>query len=141
MPSGVRSLKDLIQYIKDDPRESPPYYDTCTTFESALARPGLNSEEYLESKERLDRSKEYIETELQKHSCQAFVMLSAVTSIWSDAGWPQVTVPMGFLGSDTTITSAQVTDKHGNTVDAPLKLFNTHPNQYVGARYLLGHFS
>lgn len=129
VPSGVQNLRDLIRYTKEDPRESPAFYDSCSTFESALSRPGLKSPSYLDAKARLDRSRELIDVELRKHSAHGIVVLSAGSKLLGHAGLPQVTVPLGFLSESVPIVPAVVTNRMGETRDAPLRLLQTHPNQ------------
>lgn len=77
----------------------------------------------------MDRSQGLIDAELKKHSAQAYVILSQTTHIWSNAGWPQVTVPLCFLGPDTPAIPAKIKDKDGKEIDNPYGLIRTYPNQ------------
>lgn len=129
VPSGVRDLKELIRYTKEDPRESSLLYDTCTRFESALARPGLGSPEYAEAKQLLDRSKSLICAELKEHGAHALVIMSLSANMWSHAGWPEVTVPLGYFGNDEPLIPCQIVTKTGETVDCPFEVWKSHPNR------------
>lgn len=125
----MRNLKDLIRHTKDDPRESPAFYNSCTLFESALARPGIESEEYKEALKVTARCKDLIMAELDKHNAHAVVMLYGRSKHWSPAGWPQVTVPLGYLPEYAAIVADSGTDASGQTFEVPSKPLKSHPNR------------
>lgn len=129
VPSGVRNLKDLIRYTKEDPRESPHLYDTCRRFESALDSPALSSPKYLQAKELLDQSKSLICAELQAHGAQSIILMGDTLHMWSHAGWPLITVPLGFLSEDASLISCRIKTKTGQEVDCPFELWQSHPNR------------
>lgn len=131
VPSGIQTLKDLVRYTKEDPRESPFAHDSCKLFEAALARDGPGSEQYLRAKAVIERSRTLIELELDRHDAAAMVLFYGVSAMWGRAGCPQVTVPLGCVGPDEAVTLCTVKDKEGGRMDNPLGLLETYPNRYV----------
>lgn len=69
-----------------------------------------------------------IDQELSKHNAHAFVVLSVCHGIWGDAGYPQITVPLGYLGDKTPIWQAKFKPADGKEVDLPYPLHVMHPN-------------
>lgn len=67
--------------------------------------------------------------ELDKHNVHAVVMLYGRSKHWSPAGWPQVTVPLGYLPEDAAIVADTGTDACGQTFEVPSKPLKSHPNR------------
>jgi amidase len=144
IPSGIQDLKDIAQYTRDDPRESPELYDACQRWDAALARHGVDSDEYRRAKGHTDQAGGLIKEELKLHNAQAMVMLSSVSRscrMWSDAGYPQITIPLGYTMASTPLRQSTIVTRDGQEVDCPWPLYSTYPNMYVpdivGAFHLL----
>lgn len=133
VPSGIRTLEDMVQYTLDDPRECPKNYDAYRRFAAALSREDISSERYQHLKTRVDESKTLIEEELKKHSADAVVYLGATVRMWSHAAYPIMTVPLGLLGDDVPLIKRQLVNRAGETMDGPMTLYTMHPNKYVAA--------
>lgn len=135
----MRSLQALVQFTKDDRRESPLIYDSYRHFEAALARPGLDSEEYRIAAARLEQTKSVIKQELEIHGAHAMVIPSGTGCIWSHAGHPQLTVPIGKTGDHAPVWKRSALDRDGVAVEVPL--LNMHPGKYAPSMLLAPHGS
>ncbi len=111
--SAHKTLADIIRFNRDHAKEEMPYF--CQeTFEAADKRGGLDSQEYLQAREKVQRwaSREGIDALLEKHSLDVLVAPSRAPAWVIDpingdrnvggctqpsavAGYPIVTVPMG----------------------------------------------
>lgn len=118
-----------MQFTKTDPRESFPPYDTCTTFESALAKDGIYSEEYAAADKRLARSRILIHEQMQKYAVHAIVVPTGCYGNLCNANYPQITVPMGYTEPSTEVVVAEFPSRHGTAVDSPVPQLMTHPNK------------
>ncbi|EIW74053.1 hypothetical protein CONPUDRAFT_78321 [Coniophora puteana RWD-64-598 SS2] len=111
-PSGVSSVADLIKFNKENPSlESPEGYADQSILTAAQKTEGLNSTYY----EALARNHEMgrergIDAALKQYALDALVLpakgFDYVTKPSAIAGYPIVTVPLGFYPDNTTIVSA-----------------------------------
>ena len=127
IPSGVRNLEDLITFTKNDARESPPGYEGQPRLEEATRSRGLTDPAYLVARATQDRVGQLIADLLNEHGASAAIMPNWHTSLWAQAGWPQVIVPLGYLPSDYGI--AYCADKNEKQLDVPHNVMNVFPNQ------------
>ncbi|KZT28516.1 amidase signature enzyme [Neolentinus lepideus HHB14362 ss-1] len=104
-PSGVRSMADLIAYNDAHPElEEPSNYTDQSTLIRAEASEGFNSTYYqsLAYNHELGRTRG-IDAALKKYDLDALVLPAAgyVTMPAAIAGYPIVTVPLGFYPDNT----------------------------------------
>jgi len=107
VPSGARSLADLIAFNNANPSlELPPGYEDQHIFERAEALPGFDQTYY----DALDRdtwlgTEGSIDYALRTYKLDALIMPSRGTNSAPAAlaGYPMVSVPLGFFPDDTPV--------------------------------------
>jgi hypothetical protein len=122
-------LKTLTDFIKNDPKERPGPYQTCNVFYSALKQEGLQSSQYKRAKATVDRAKLMIPEQMKKYSAEAMVLYSATCDMWSHAGYPQVTIPLGVTDDHAPVWRERIWTPEDGWVDTPDNLVGLHPNQ------------
>lgn len=106
-PSGVRSIAQLIQFNDNNAQlEKPPRYEDQSIFLRARSIEGMNSTYYalLATNKDLGATRG-IDAALKAHNLDALVLPApGFTTVPADiAGYPIVTVPLGFYPSNVTI--------------------------------------
>ncbi|TFK31318.1 amidase signature enzyme [Crucibulum laeve] len=105
-PSGVRSLADLIKFNDDHPDlEKPTGYEDQSTFEEAEATDGFNSIYFAALASNKDvGATRGLDAAFREHKLDAIVLpVIGIVSVASAlAGYPIVTVPLGFYPDNTT---------------------------------------
>ncbi|KAF8653663.1 hypothetical protein AX16_003814 [Volvariella volvacea WC 439] len=109
-PSGVRSLEDLIKFNKDNQLlERPPGFRDQSILIEAQSTNGFNSTFFqaLEFDKQLGQSRG-IDAALKAHNLDALVLPAPgfTSTPAAIAGYPIVTVPLGFFPDDVIIGSA-----------------------------------
>ncbi|KAF4596148.1 hypothetical protein EYR38_007522 [Pleurotus pulmonarius] len=108
-PSGVRSLADLIQFDLDNPElELPPGFSSQSDLLAAEATNGFTAAYFksLAANHDLGRTRG-IDAALRNNNLDALVMPASVASgPAAIAGYPIVTVPLGFFPDNTPTRSA-----------------------------------
>ncbi|KAL4260838.1 Amidase signature (AS) superfamily protein [Pleurotus pulmonarius] len=110
-PSGVRSLADLIKFNDDHPElEKPPQLEEQNMLIRSEGTSGFDDAFYeaLAFDEELGRTRG-IDATLKAHQLDALVLPSVrftITSPAAIAGYPIVTVPLGFYPDNVTTGSA-----------------------------------
>lgn len=59
------------------------------------------------------------------------VIMSTTSEMWSHAGWPQITVPLGFFDPSEPLVSCTLKTRDGDEVPPPVASWNSHPNRSV----------
>ena len=118
VPSGVRTLKQLVQHTKDNADvEMPPTYEATDRWPACLAKDRGEDDQYLFqvynnrsvslsgahlklTEARFCNSAQArgsIDDTLTQHSLSAIVFPSPQSIPWAKAGYPIITVPFDFL--------------------------------------------
>ncbi|EMD38861.1 hypothetical protein CERSUDRAFT_112583 [Gelatoporia subvermispora B] len=106
-PSGVRTLAELIQFNNDNPAlEEPPRFEDQSTLIEAQSTNGMNSTYF----QALAMDKELgatngIDAALQQNNLDALILPAAglTTVPAAIAGYPIITVPLGFYPDNVTV--------------------------------------
>ncbi|KAI0923070.1 hypothetical protein AcW1_002450 [Taiwanofungus camphoratus] len=106
-PSGVRSLAELIQFDNDNPAlEEPPRYEDQSTLIASEATTGFNSTYYgaLAFDKEMGAT-QGIDAALKAYNLDALILPAPgyTTVPAAIAGYPIVTVPLGFYPENVTI--------------------------------------
>ncbi|KAL0959934.1 hypothetical protein HGRIS_011597 [Hohenbuehelia grisea] len=109
-PSGVRSLADLIKFNDDHPElEEPPNFEDQSELIESEATTGFNSTYFaaLAANHDLGRTRG-IDAVLKANKLDALVLPATgfTTTAPAIAGYPIITVPLGFYPDNVTIGSA-----------------------------------
>ncbi|KAJ8463583.1 hypothetical protein ONZ45_g17529 [Pleurotus djamor] len=107
-PSGVRSMSDLIKFNEDNrPLEMPPGYEDQSYLTESQATHGFNATYLAALRHNHDLGRTRgIDAVLRKYRLDALVVPANVASgPAAIAGYPIVTVPMGFFPADTLTKS------------------------------------
>ncbi|KAJ8517688.1 hypothetical protein ONZ45_g5133 [Pleurotus djamor] len=107
-PSGVRSMSDLIKFNEDNrPLEMPPGYEDQSYLTESQATLGFNATYLAALRHNHDLGRTRgIDAVLRKYRLDALVVPANVASgPAAIAGYPIVTVPMGFFPADTLTKS------------------------------------
>ncbi|KAK0534864.1 hypothetical protein OC835_002555 [Tilletia horrida] len=105
VPTGVRSLKDLIAYANANPSlELPGKENTQDLFEDAERTDGLRNATYLAAKRKNRRlgATEGIDAALAKYKVDVLVAPSSsyLYSVAAIVGYPALSVPMGYMRAE-----------------------------------------
>ncbi|KAI0265284.1 amidase signature enzyme [Gloeopeniophorella convolvens] len=141
VPSGVKTIKDLIDFNIEhaDQELIPPFYDSQSRLYSSQNRT-MDAAYYaaLKKVQEMGRA-EGIDAALEKHELDAFVIPadSYIRTPAAIAGYPLITVPLGFQAEDAPATEAKPTIRHGPGLPFGLAFLGTAYSEFqlIGYAY------